>query len=841
MTLSYAGIGLYVPTPEQQETIQAWLDSWSDLEFSAHPWPGKDLTGLTFLPTQPLPHPKLGSLYWPFGASRWACGHFLATDAMLAAIRVALAPGRDESGFLNSPIPGLLSMESKIIAPLLPPVVASLYMLPPRPLHQIAGMNGVYLLTLVDQRYYWWYANSGIQPIQSGTTWSDVYDNLGDELGLTIDVDTVNATYGFPAPEFTNYYQSLPTMLDAVAYNCGQRVICQLDGSVSTQNTDTDIATLAANITSLNAAGAKILGGAFDRTDDFGTALPATVVNVTRNWLNDVPSVLDPLFNVASVDLIDQAGFAGIRGFEGVKTFRDTYHGADPDDLATQIAIDYWQRIWSTYLDVVVAHPFNVAPEGLHDIEWSYVIGGASTRIYKTLWNWEPEEFLHGDGNGPFSGNSEFEPFQIQPFFAQVSSPTGMAYPWTEVIPQTGGSWTAKPAGRTGTDSLDPGYEFNGSTTVPAGSIVLMWRGFQNNSSTKQEWLFAMAAGGGGGTTITVQESDGTPICTGITNLVVDSDTMTVTCLGAGSAEISALIAQDVYVLYQDHTLKSVPCVSGIPIAPPYSPTIIGIMKTLPGLDFVGDIHSLYTNPDTGGGSGTIVNCIPANPPPTGYYCHQNPGGNNCSTNPYPETGDTAVVGPYPDATTCGAACAAGPSSYHFYSETPGITWQVIQGSSAGDTGPCTVILKAEVTYPPPNQSLLINYYIGGQGSLYPINLVDSCTINWSVSINDECGTIDLMANWEGLQVYGGSSCNPDDCAGEAEFIGAANSMEFALCDFVVQPVGDDDCSPLKYIKVQTCGATQTLSFQFYSPSDCTIKTFTITVQDGLVKSMSVS
>lgn len=516
MTLSYAGISLYVPTNEQQVGIQAWLDSWSDLEFAGHPWPGKDLTGMTFLPTQPYPHPKIGSLYWPFGASRWAVGHFLATDNQLAQIRVTVYPGLDigtsddpGDGFVNSPIPAPLVMLSKAVGAPLAPVTASLYMLPPRPIHQIQGANGLNLLTLVDQRYFWWYVDSDIQPISSATTWTTIYGNLADQLSLTINVDPISSSYFFPAPEFTNYYQNLPTMLDAVAYNCGQRIVCSLAGAVSAQNVATDAAILQSNITNMNMYGAKLLGGAFNPAFDFPEVLPKAVHNVTPIWLNGVPTVLDPLFNSQEVVLLNQNGFnaatgfynfTGVRGFDGIKTFRDTFHGVASDfageiALAQQIALDYWQRIAMAYLDVTVAHPFTITPEGLHDLEWSYVRDRVSTRIYKTLWNWEPEEFLHGDGNGPFYGNSQYEPFQIQPFFAKVGTVSGTAYPWTEVIPQTGGIFTTKPSGRTGTVSVDPAYEFNLSNAVAPDSIVLMWRGFQNPTSNLQEWLFAIAGG----------------------------------------------------------------------------------------------------------------------------------------------------------------------------------------------------------------------------------------------------------------------------------------------------------------------------------------------------------
>lgn len=63
-----------------------------------------------------------------------------------------------------------------------------------------------------------------------------------------------------------------------------------------------------------------------------------------------------------------------------------------------------------------------------------------------------------------------------------TGSPSGTAYAWTEQVPQSGGTWTNGP--RSGTTSVDPAYEANGSTSVPANRIV---RARRNDGGA---WIF---------------------------------------------------------------------------------------------------------------------------------------------------------------------------------------------------------------------------------------------------------------------------------------------------------------------------------------------------------------
>lgn len=210
---------------------------------------------------------KLGSLWWPQGATRWATGHFLATDKGVAAMRAAL--GYDLPNFILNPAPLILSDGNTTIT-------ANMWMLPPRPLFQnpmnpaVSATNStvpltkwllpvsynsfpldalgntteppgeqLYLLTFVDDRYMWWQKSSTVSLNPGTTTWASLFSQIGTNLNVGITTDTISADYGTPGDFLLPYLQFLPVVLDLAAFAVGQRLVRALDGTVSLQNATT--------------------------------------------------------------------------------------------------------------------------------------------------------------------------------------------------------------------------------------------------------------------------------------------------------------------------------------------------------------------------------------------------------------------------------------------------------------------------------------------------------------------------------------------------------------------------------------------------------------------------
>lgn len=196
-------------------------------------WPGFGLVGLTW-PTGTPDNPpfRLNQLYWPRGASRHAFIHLFASAATADQIRgVAFAGGNNNTVTLKMDDDG-------------PEHIATqMYLLPPYPLSAMVPdnqeINNAYILTLVDQRYYWWYKQTPLLGFADSTTWTQAFNVVSSQLGITVNVDTINSAYLNASPQLNLSYEVIPPWFDALAANVGQVVVVKLDGSVWTQNYQT--------------------------------------------------------------------------------------------------------------------------------------------------------------------------------------------------------------------------------------------------------------------------------------------------------------------------------------------------------------------------------------------------------------------------------------------------------------------------------------------------------------------------------------------------------------------------------------------------------------------------
>jgi hypothetical protein len=190
-------------------------------EFDAPTWTGgsADWQDADYTDQHPV---DIGKLYWPRGASRWAVGHFVIDEGTLKKVR-----------------PHAYASSGPVALPLIiddgtDSITTDLYMLPPRPLFKLDGTGdqNLYLLSLVDERYWWWNKTAEITITGGTTTWANLYSSIGSALGVTIDADPVSSDYLKPPTELKSRYDFMPLLLDAVAYSVGQRIVRKLDGTV---------------------------------------------------------------------------------------------------------------------------------------------------------------------------------------------------------------------------------------------------------------------------------------------------------------------------------------------------------------------------------------------------------------------------------------------------------------------------------------------------------------------------------------------------------------------------------------------------------------------------------
>ena len=239
--LTYGGYSMLIDADgEAAAFIKKYMPVELYMPWRRPSWPGYGTLQMTY-PRRMYAEPELviNRLHWPCrDMSRWAFIHLLCnSDTVAALLPLSCINGQYQ------PLPLIISNVETGGETI---TIPSMYMLPPTPLSGIRGLSqadtgnqSLYLLTLVDLRYLLWYADTG----DVVTDW-DVLDGLTTEPFIawgTIVGQCVSRANEAGYPFFAvmgniseNYltaslqmfaieYEPIPQVLDAVAFNVGQR------------------------------------------------------------------------------------------------------------------------------------------------------------------------------------------------------------------------------------------------------------------------------------------------------------------------------------------------------------------------------------------------------------------------------------------------------------------------------------------------------------------------------------------------------------------------------------------------------------------------------------------
>ena len=312
------------------------------------------------------PKPKINSLYWPTGATRWAHGLFLVRASLVPYLIAACAGGNPATLNIDAPIANNSSYATG--------VSAAMYMLPPRPTTTIIGSSEtLWLVPLVDARFFWqWQYVQQYTPASWGAALAAIQGRSGAD---TPNIGTaVSGNYGVPsALEFMREYENCAMLVDAIALTLQRRLvgIPTLTGNqftpYVTQDPNSAATVAAANL----AAGYAIsAGGDFSSQAVALGDIPSNVViTFTDTSLDRVggwstapttPTVTAGGEKVFHCSMVRQSGISGagqlIRGFEA--------------NLATQVAADY-STWFSLGYDVTYSGIVPWVPNGFDDyVRW---------------------------------------------------------------------------------------------------------------------------------------------------------------------------------------------------------------------------------------------------------------------------------------------------------------------------------------------------------------------------------------------------------------------------------------------------------------------------------------
>jgi hypothetical protein len=204
-------------------------------------------TGLPVANYPPMPEIRLNSVYWPTGAARWGFGLFLVDDQGADAVTALggnLLTIQDSPLKTNGAEPSLTDGVGLQVNVLRPVRVTSLYGLMGAASKQwySTSTDGLWILPVVDQRFYWQFLNTGNMALTCSSAWSDVFTQIQSQLGQTIKADTVASAYKKPdVAELTRRYENVALLFDAVSLSVGQRVVLnpQGNGVISSMNYQT--------------------------------------------------------------------------------------------------------------------------------------------------------------------------------------------------------------------------------------------------------------------------------------------------------------------------------------------------------------------------------------------------------------------------------------------------------------------------------------------------------------------------------------------------------------------------------------------------------------------------
>ena len=431
--LSYAGVAL---THDSQE-LREWVNAHASPEWSYDVLPLDPRTRTLWLsgPRRPTMDSRVQTnvFQYPWGASRCAVGHYLASLRQLNLIRQQVYAG--PNGYQAQPL--VLSDGTRSLT-------TNLWFLPARPLTGIPGNQQLWLITLVDSRWFWPFCTGSFTVVGGTTTWAQLLTEIASVLGETLTWDTIPSAYLTPSTDLTSNGDSWPMLLDAAASSIGMRLVRNLDGTYHLSNPATAKTTVLANLENLwpVRSGGNLALTALSPTD-LVAAVPASITVAFPEGGpaggGSSPPALYPVNVTLSSLLLPDYGT--ITGFsQGDRTLYSTdlayysgsslQNGTELTALARQIAADWYEWVPGT-VDVSYIGIAPWVPEGQHDLEFIHANGQILTRVRRGPWRDDVQELYHygAHGSGPAGGNSPIvNPVLVNPVIinptVNVSSPT---------------------------------------------------------------------------------------------------------------------------------------------------------------------------------------------------------------------------------------------------------------------------------------------------------------------------------------------------------------------------------------------------------------------------------
>ena len=376
MGTSFAGVAL-------NRIDQAWaarifynIPQHEIYQFKRHNWQ----------PSYPV---HINQLQWPtWGSRRHAIANFIVTEDRLNLIR-------DEVFTPDSVDRKLLVMDDERSGQKIEVLMHWQNALPLERYDPDA--RGLWLLTLVDGRYFFYDRINTLYGSAPPATWDALLNQIATALSINLEIEEpIPAAYLTPSDDFVKRVQSLPTLLDWAASSVGCRVVYTLTGGGVSPGEGRVIlrrgqAARTSQEQQFNLWNKR--GGGTYNTDQ-ATDLRAQVMNQVDVIFPDATSGLfDGTYHTESI-LLSQVqnniphmnNLTPIPGVMNIRASRRYVNGennAEVNALAVQAATDYW--LWqSSMLDIQYNNFVPYVPTGLEsriDFDDAELVTRLGTRV----------------------------------------------------------------------------------------------------------------------------------------------------------------------------------------------------------------------------------------------------------------------------------------------------------------------------------------------------------------------------------------------------------------------------------------------------------------------------
>lgn len=469
----------------------------------------------------------INTWYYPNSASRWSIFRALATETMYQE----MLNNSDETNqatleMMCVPV-GPTSLNPQATSD---GISSEMYLFLGRPIAKTQTQyDGLFLLTFVDERYFFQGTPIPELTINQNTQWTDIINECVAALGISFLMPTIPPAYGQPEPDsqLWSEYEQASTLLDAVALNLGMVVTRGLDG------TYTMVSPLVSqNIVTTNRGNAqtvvRMLGGNIFSIDNSAIreAVVPSIVHIAfpQYILSPVPHFMNSRYAPQRPSCWYEDGFGGnytvsvpiasgpplVSGLTGISDMTiwntakaiqnlesDTipFNASGLTNLASQIATDIWNYKVVAALDETYPGIIDWIPDGLHDIVWTYSSKKrvAGTRVLRGSWNNDVKDMQHGTPT--FSG--------------LTNTPIGIGGPsvaqtWRDSFNISGS------VSNTTTINLVSGSQSVQFSTINNFPTQNRWRGVINSGQTDQEICFFEGTSGISTVSIVYRGIDGT-------------------------------------------------------------------------------------------------------------------------------------------------------------------------------------------------------------------------------------------------------------------------------------------------------------------------------------------